>query len=65
MVTRKATSGKKRTAKLTLKKDTIRDLNPPGKSRNVKGGRGPETTTEVTILPSAGCLYTLQKCVQR
>lgn len=53
MVTRKATSDKRRTGKLKVKKDTIKSLDVKGMSGNVKGGRcsvgGP------TVIPSDAC----------
>ena len=53
MVSRKKTSDKKRTGKLTVKKDTIKSLDVKSNSGSVRGGRcsigGP------TIIPSDAC----------
>jgi hypothetical protein len=53
MVSRKKTSDKKRTGKLTVKKDTIKSLDVKSNSGNVRGGRcsvgGP------TVVPSDVC----------
>ena len=53
MVTRKATSDKKHTGKLKVKKDTIKSLDVKGNSGNVRGGRCSVGT--ITVPPSDGC----------
>lgn len=55
MVIRKSASGKKRPAKLKLKKETLRDLDAKGRAARVQGGLGgPKNNTKATcptILP--------------
>jgi hypothetical protein len=62
MVTRKKASSKKSTAALSLKKDTIKSLDPVRKSANVKGGRIPGGTVGTITIVSAECTVTIVYC---
>jgi hypothetical protein len=55
MTTKKTTTGKGGAKKLTLKKETIRDLSLKNKAKNIKGGRINNCSPGVTWCVTATC----------
>ncbi|HEX7251591.1 MAG TPA: hypothetical protein VF376_01835 [Thermoanaerobaculia bacterium] len=60
----KKTTGRRGGKKLGLKRETLRDLDPKSKGKNIKAGKGPETASCDSCSPvcTVACNFSLVLC---